>query len=69
MRIYALGYFEGDTYKVKRVKANTVAEAHEKANLDTPIVRIQREEWWDIDMAIKALEAGPQSVSLGGEDE
>lgn len=45
MRIYALGYFEGDTYKVKRVRANTVAEAHEKANLDTPIVRIQREEW------------------------
>ena len=45
MRIYALGYFDGDTYKVKRVRAKTVAEAHEKANLDTPIVRIQREEW------------------------
>lgn len=49
MRIYAIGYFEGDTYKVKRVKANTVAEAHKKANLDTPIVRIQREEYTDVD--------------------
>lgn len=45
MRIYALGYFEGDTYKVKRVIANTVAEACKKANLDMPIVRTVREEW------------------------
>lgn len=45
MRIYALGYFDGDTYKVKRVRANTVAEACKKANLDVPIVRTVREEW------------------------
>lgn len=69
MRIYAIGYFEGDTYKVKRVKANTVAEAHEKANLDTPIVRIQREEYKDINMAIEALKAEPQSISFENDTE
>ena len=45
MKTYVIDYVVGNTYKTKRVKAETVAEACKKARLDKSIVDIQIEEY------------------------
>ena len=44
MKTYRIDYVVGNTYKVKRVKANSVKEACKKARLNNSIVDIQIEE-------------------------
>lgn len=45
MYTYIIDYVIGNTYKTKRVKANSVQEACKKARLDKSIVDIQIEEF------------------------
>lgn len=45
MYTYIIDYVVGNTYKTKRVQANSVQEACKKARLDKSIVDIQIEEF------------------------
>ena len=45
MKTYIIDYVVGNTYKVKRVKANSVEQACKKARLNKSIVDIQIEEY------------------------
>lgn len=44
MKVYAIDYVVGNTYKVKRIKAETVEQAIKKARLGKSIVDINIEE-------------------------
>lgn len=45
MYTYVIDYVVGNTYKTKKVKANSVEEACKKARLDKSIVDINIEEF------------------------
>lgn len=44
MKVYVIDYVVGNTYKVKRIKAETVEQAIKKARLGKSIVDINIEE-------------------------
>lgn len=49
MKTYIIDYVVGNTYKVKRVRANSVEQACKKARLNKSIVDIQIEEYIQTD--------------------